>query len=171
MYRAYFDLQLETRRRLGVPPQPLRFFTTVHEKFARAGDFEVWFATFEGHDQAGLVLLRNGDQLCYKWGARIENGHPGANHLLVANMIEAYAGKVRSIDFGRCDMRNQGLVRSKADLGCVLAPAPVRVLPQGAAQHQPGSPERFDEDSLAVWKRLPLPVTRVLGEAFYRYLA
>jgi hypothetical protein len=167
----FFDLQLKTRRRLGVPPQPFRFFATVHEKFARNGDFEVWFATFEGRDQAGLVVLRNGDQLCCKWAARIENAHPGANHLLVASMIEAHASQARSIDFGRCDMRNQGLVRSKADLGCVPRPLPYAFFPQ--------APRNISSEVLsgpakilsALWKRLPLPFTRVLGEALYRHIA
>lgn len=167
----FYDLQLETRRRLGVPPQPFKFFATVHEKFAPGNDFEVWFARFEGRDHAGLVLLRSGDQLCYKWGARIENGHPGANHLLVSKMIEAHAGKAASMDFGRCDMRNQGLVRSKADLGCVSRPLPYAFFPT--------APRNISSEVLsgpanvvsAVWKRLPLPVTRVLGEALYRYMA
>ena len=167
----FFDLQLRTRRRLGIPPQPFKFFATVHEKFARGGDCEVWFATLDGHDEAGLVLLRNGNQLCYKWGARAENGHPGANHLLVASMIEAYAGKAGSMDFGRCDTRNQGLVRSKAELGCVPRPLPYAFFPK--------APRNISSEVLsgptkilsAVWKRLPLPVTRVLGEALYRYMA
>lgn len=167
----FFDLQLKTRRRLGVPPQPFKFFATVHEKFAAASDIEVWFATFEGRDHAGLVLLRSGDQLCYKWGARVEDGHPSANHLLVASMIEAHAGKARSIDFGRCDMRNQGLVRAKADLGCVLRRLPYAFFPK--------APRNISSEVLSgptkvlseVWKRLPLPVTRVLGGVLYRYMA
>jgi hypothetical protein len=165
----FFDLQLETRRRLGVPPQPFKFFATVHQKFG--GDFEAWFARIDGRDHAGLILLRSGDQLCYKWGARIENGHPGANHLLVTRMIEAHTGSARSIDFGRCDMRNQGLVRSKAELGCVARPLPYAFFP--------AAPRNISSEVLSgpakilstVWKRLPLSVTRVIGEALYRYMA
>ena len=86
-------------------------------------------------------------------------------------MIEAHAGQARSIDFGRCDMRNQGLVRSKADLGCVPRPLPYAFFPK--------APRNISSEVLsgpakilsAVWKRLPLPVTRVLGEALYRYMA
>jgi hypothetical protein len=167
----FFQLQLRTRRRLGVPPQPFKFFATVHQKFAAGGDCEVWFATLDGRDQAGLVLLRDGDQLCYKWGARTKNAHPGANHLLVARMIEGHAGKAASIDFGRCDRRNQGLVRSKAEIGCVPRPLPYAFFPQ--------APRSISSEVLsgptkvlsAVLKRLPLSVTRVVGEVFYRYLA
>jgi hypothetical protein len=167
----FFDLQLRSRRRLGIPPQPFKFFATVHEKFSSGGDCEVWFATLDGADQAGLVVLRNGEQLCCKWSARGENGHPGANHLLVASMLEEYAGKASSIDFGRCDTRNQGLVRSKSELGCVSRPLPYAFFPTapgGISSEVLTGPAKILS---SVWKRLPLPVTRVLGEALYRYLA
>ena len=166
----FFDLQLVTRRRLGIPPQPFKFFATVHQKFANGGNCEVWFATLRGRDEAGLVLLRDGDRLCYKWAARLEHAHPGANHLLVARMIEAQAGRASSLDFGRCDMRNSGLIRSKAEMGCVARPLTYTFFPN--------APRAVSSEVLngpmkllsAVWKRLPLPVTRVLGEALYRYL-
>jgi hypothetical protein len=166
----FFKLQLETRRRLGIPPQPFKFFATIHEKFACGGDCEVWFATLDGRDLAGLVLLRDGDRLCYKWGARLEDSHQGANHLLVASMIEESAGKARSLDFGRCDVRNPGLVRSKVDLGCVAHALPYAFYPN--------APRAISSEVLSgpakilsgVWKRLPLPLTRVLGAALYRYI-
>jgi hypothetical protein len=166
----FFELQLVTRRRLGVPPQPFKLFATVLEKFSRSGDIEVWFATLEGRDQAGAILLRDGHQLCYKWAARAEDSHPGANHLLVSSMLEDHAGKEVSIDFGRCDNRNAGLVRSKVDVGCVGRPLPYAFFPN--------APRHISSEVLSgpakilssLWKRLPLPVTRVLGAALYRYM-
>jgi Acetyltransferase (GNAT) domain len=167
----YFELQLETRRRLGIPPQPLKFFKAVHEKFSVNGDCEVWFATQAGRDLAGLVLLREGDQLCYKWGARSEGAHRGANHLLVVAMLEEYAGKARSIDFGRCDSRNEGLVRSKADLGCTSTPLPYAFFPS-APRHVSSEVLSGPAKLLSsAWKRLPLWATRLLGAAMYRYVA
>jgi len=167
----FYALQLVTRRRLGVPPQPLKFFETVREKFSRSGDIEIWFATLNGQDQAGLIMLRSGDQLCNKWAARAEQCHPGANHYLVAKMIEAHAGRAGSIDFGRCDVRNQGLVRSKADLGCFSSPAPYAFYPSAPSHISSevlSGPARLVS---SLWKRLPIPVTRVLGDALYRYMA
>ncbi len=169
--KRFFDLQLQTRRRLGIPPQPFKFFAAVHRRFSRGDGCEVWFATLAGRDHAGLVMLRNGDQLCYKWGARDENCHPGANHLLVARMIEAHAGTIGAIDFGRCDTRNPGMVRSKAELGCVARPLPYAffpIAPGSISSEVLSGPTKILS---SVWKRLPLPVTRVLGEALYRYMA
>ena len=169
--KRFFDLQLQTRRRLGVPPQPYKFFSTVHQKFSRDGDCEVWFATQYGRDQAGLVVLRNGAQLCCKWSARDEHCHPGANHLLFAKMIDAHADHLGLIDFGRCDTRNQGLTRSKIELGCVQRPLPYAfypIAPRSISSEVLSGPAKVLS---TVWKRLPLPVTRVLGEALYRYMA
>jgi hypothetical protein len=167
----YFDLQLITRRRLGVPPQPFKFFAAVYDGFARTGDIEIRFATYQGRDHAGAILLRSADQVCYKWAARLEGGHPGANHMLVADMIEAHAERATTMDFGRCDKRNAGLVRSKADLGCAVRPLPYAFFP--------GAPRNVSSEVLrgparilsSMWKRLPLPLTRVLGEILYRYVA
>lgn len=168
----FFELQLATRRRLGIPPQPFKFFEAVREKFADGGNFEVWLAKSYGSDQAGAILLRNGDQLCYKWAARNQSGHPGANHLLASSMIEAHAGKARSIDLGRCDMRNEGLVRSKSDIGCVARPLPYAFFPKAPTGNISSEVLRGPAKILSVvWKRLPLPLTRMMGEALYRYIA
>ncbi len=167
----FFRLQLETRRRLGIPPQPFRFFSSVHEQFSRNGDCEIRFATRGRRDLAGLIFLRDGDHLYYKWGARSENGPSGANHLLVVTTIEEFAGKARLLDLGRCDFRNQGLVRSKTDLGCVSKPLPYAFFPHApryANSEVLGQPAKLLS---AIWKRLPLPVTQVLGEVMYRYMA
>lgn len=167
----YFELQLATRRRLGVPPQPSKFFSAIHEKFSKAGDCETWFATRGGEDLAGLIVLRDGEDIYYKWGARSATSHQGANHLLVMRMIEEFAGKARSLDLGRCDYRNQGLCRSKLELGAVSRPLPYAFFPVAprvvSTEILSGGAKLMSE----VWKKLPLSVTRVLGDAMYRYLA
>jgi hypothetical protein len=167
----YFELQLITRRRLGVPPQPFKFFDVVHNKFSRTGDIEIRFATFEGRDHAGSILLRAGGRLCYKWAARLEDCHPGANHLLVADMIEAHAQRATTMDLGRCDVRNQGLIRSKADIGCVSRPLPYAFYPKAPRQISSEVLSGPAKIVSSIWKRLPLPVTRVMGELLYRYMA
>jgi hypothetical protein len=68
-------------------------------------------------------------------------------------------------------MRNQGLVRSKSELGCVARPLPYAFFPE--APHNVSSEVLHGPAKIlsTVLKRLPLPVTRVIGEALYRYMA
>lgn len=166
----FYQLQLITRRRLGVPPQPFRFFDAVHGEFAPAGNCEIWFARHEGRDLAGLVLLRDGDELYYKWGARTDDGPPGANHLLTACLVEEFAQKAKSLDLGRCDSRNAGLVSFKGDLTGVSRPLPYAFYP--AVPHTVSSEVLTGPAKLVstAWKRLPLPLTRLAGETLYRFL-
>ena len=79
---TFFELQLESRRRLGVPSQPLKFFRLVHEVFAKLDAIEVWFASHEGKRIAGVVVLRDGHDLHAKWSARTAGSPDGASHLI-----------------------------------------------------------------------------------------
>ena len=167
----FFDLQLVTRRRLGVPPQPYRFFETVREHFCRGGNIEIWLASLNGRDHAAIVLLRAGNQLCVKWSARAENSHPSAVHFLSVKMVEAHAGNGETFDFGRCDTRNVGLARSKADLGCVSRPAPYAFYPKAPANISSEVLSGSAKTLSSIWKRMPLPATRVLGNVIYRFMA
>lgn len=169
--RRFYELQLETRRRLGVPPQPFCFFEAVHQAFAPSG-CEIWFASHRGRIVAGLVVLHDGDTVYYKWSARREDGPAGASHLLGMNLIEEYAGHARFLDLGRSDARNQGLNQFKTGLGARPSPLPYAFLPSAprhvSSEVMTSKPARL---ARAVWRRLPLEVTRVAGEVLYRYLA
>ena len=70
LIQRLYSMHRETRRRLGVPVQSLRFFELSREIFAPRDAFEVWLAVDGGRDAAGLILLRHGDRLYYKWSAR-----------------------------------------------------------------------------------------------------
>jgi hypothetical protein len=171
LVRRFYRLQLETRRRLGVPSQPLRFFSLAREIFAPSGSFRVWLVSERGRDIAGAVHLRDGDVVYRKWAGRRLDGNGAAPHLLLWNEIESLAGNAAVFDLGRADVRNQGLTRSKKDTGATAAPLRYAFLPY--------APDNVSSEVLSgahkvfasVWRRLPLPVVRVLGGALYGYLA
>jgi hypothetical protein len=170
--RRYYRLQLETRRRLGVPPQPRKFFDLVHKIYSPAHDCEIWIASRGGSDLAGAVILRDGDVIYYKWSARGPNTAEGAAHLLAMSAIEEFAGHAQRVDFGRTDKRNEGLRRFKAEMGAEPAPLPYAYLPQPPREVSAevlNTPLSRLTSSLL--RHLPLPLTRALGAVFYRYLA
>jgi Acetyltransferase (GNAT) domain len=166
----FYRLQLQTRRRLGLPPQPLRFFTLVREEFARTSSFEVWVASRSGIDHAAVVLLRDGARLYAKWSARAEQAANGASHLVFSSIIEHYAGKVAALDLGRTDIRNTGLVRFKREMGAVPSLLPYSFFPNLRQALNAESPDRSAGLMARVWRRLPLAVTRAIGAAAYGFL-
>lgn len=171
MLRRFYAIQLETRRRLGVPPQPLRFFSLVREVFAQSHGLEVWLASCGGRDQAAVVVLRDGPNLYAKWSARAAESAAGASHLLFFSILEHHAGKATSLDLGRTDSRNTGLARFKAEMGAAPAPLPYSYFPRAPRHASAEDPERATSALTRIWQRLPLPVTRAVGAVAYRYLA
>lgn len=169
--RRFYSMYLETRRRLGVPAQPKRLFDSAMAVFEPRKAFEVWIASHQGRDLAGLVLLMDGDHLYYKWAARLVEGPSGANHQLVWSLIEEFAGRAATLDLGRTDDRNEGLVRFKRHLGAERVPLPYAYFPKAPKNISAEVPVGAHRLVSQAWRRLPPPVARVLGGLIYSYLA
>ena len=167
----FFNLQLESRRRLGVPSQPLKFFRTVHEVFAQRDSIEVWFALHQGKRIAAVVVLRDGNDLHAKWSARVAGSPDGASHLIFMTIAEHHAQHASSLDFGRTDSRNRGLSRFKRELGATPTDLPYSYFPLMPTVTSAENLTGVWQTASRVWRNLPLPVTRVLNNVTYRYLA
>jgi hypothetical protein len=168
--RRFYRLHLDTRRRLGVPPRPFRYFKLLHQIFSRAGALSVWIARLRDNDLAGLVMLQDGDALYAKMNARSIDCPNGANHLMFVSAMDAFAGRVRRWDLGRVDVRNRGLRDFKKRLGATSTPLPYAYFPR--------APRNISSEVLSgptqilsqAWRRLPLWTTRVLGTVVYGFL-
>jgi hypothetical protein len=167
----FYRLQLETRRRLGVPSQPLRFFRLAREIFAPSGSFKVWLVSERGRDIAGAVHLRDGGVVYRKWAGRRLDGSGGAPHLLFWKEIESLIGNASVFDLGRADIRNEGLTRSKKETGATAIPLRYAFFPAAPDHVSSEVLEGAHNMLAAIWRRLPLPVARLLGGAMYGYLA
>ncbi len=170
LVRRFYAMQLQSRRRMGLPPQPWRFFELAREIFGECGGFEVWIARENGEDVASAVFLTDRDVVYYKWGARRANYRSLANHLLFWRAIEEFAGRARILDLGRADIRNQGLMRFKAELGASAVTLP--------SSYYPRAPKQVSSEVLTggraflagIWSRMPMVATRLAGRFLYRYL-
>ena len=168
--RRFYRLYLETRRRLGVPPRPFRYFKALHRIFGPRKSLSVWLAADRGMDLAGLVMLHEGDTLYAKMNARAAVCPNGANHLLFTSALTEFAGCAKTWDLGRVDIRNRGLSEFKRRLGATATPLPYAYLPR--------APRNVSSEVLSgpallvsrVCQRLPLWGTRAVGAAAYRFL-
>ena len=167
----FYSLQLQSRRRLGLPPQPRRFFQLARAIFAAGDNFEVWIARENHEDVASAVFLRDGDVVHYKWGARRSNNRSYANHLLFWNAIEEFANRTRLLDLGRTDIRNQGLMRFKNELGASASPMPSSFYPRAPRQVSPEVLTGSRAIVARIWRRLPIFATELAGRVTYRFLA
>ncbi|HVB79034.1 MAG TPA: GNAT family N-acetyltransferase [Candidatus Binataceae bacterium] len=170
LLKRFYAIQLDSRRRFGLPPQPWRFFQLAHELFAPK-DLDIWLASEGGKDVAAAIFVRDGDTVHFKWGARRPDPRSNANHLLLWSAIEKFASRARVLDLGRTDFRNTGLMRFKRELGAVATPLPYSFFPLAPRQVSPEVLTGAYKVLAGVWSRLPIFATRLLGWAACRILA
>ena len=163
--RAFYDLHLRTRRRLGVPTQPLRFFRLVWERLIADGFCFVLLAYEGTRVIAGGVFLRWNGVVTYKYGASEADAWKlRPNHLLLWEAIQrGCAEGDRLFDWGRTDLGNEGLRKFKLGWAdeqelsySVLAPEP----PAGGGR-------RGEAALTKVIQRSPVWVSRAIGKALY----
>jgi hypothetical protein len=168
--RRFYALQLETRRRHGLPPQPWNFFKAVHGTFAARGMLEISIAHHKRRDLAAIVLLRHRDDVYVKWNARQHPIPSGANHLVFCEVLNRLAGHARRMDLGRTDLRNKGLIRFKHEMGCAPKALPYSFYPVAPPSISVEVLTGYRKTFSSLWRRLPLRVTRLLGAVIYKVL-
>jgi len=171
--KAFYRLHTDTRRRLGAPVQPFRFFKNLWEILHPAGVVSLLLARENGQSIAGVVQLKFKDTVYYKFAAsdrrRLANK---PNHLIIWRMIEdAQREGYRYLDFGRTFSGDGGLMQWKARWGAArhdfryVYPADAG----GNKLNREGN--RVNMVLSGILKRLPAFMIRASGELFYRYLA
>lgn len=117
LLREFYDLNVATRRRHGLPPQPLAWFATLAQCFGE--DFTIWTARRNETPLASMITLSFREQMVYKYGASDAVRHDlGSVPLLMWEIIEYAKGHgYRELDLGRTALHNEGLLRFKDRLG------------------------------------------------------
>jgi len=167
---VFYPLHVATRRRLGVPVQPRRFFEVLGRDYLAGGLGFVVTAYREDTPLSSAVILDYNGRLYYKFSASDRSqGDVGAGQAVVWDAVRwGCENGHREFDFGRTEHGNEGLRAFKRAWGAderdltytVLAERPPRP-PGGKALKLLGP----------VIQKSPEIVTRVIGRAGYRHTA
>lgn len=162
---AFYALHLRTRRKLGVPTQPKRFIRRFEGLFDAGLGF-VELVLDSDRPIAAAVFLTQGDTITYKYGASDERGlGKRPNNLLFAEAIRwACESGLRTLDFGRTDLDNEGLRRFKRSWGAAEEELSYTYL---TADEPALGPQLRDRVMGATIRRSPPAVGRLVGEALY----
>ncbi|HWP84398.1 MAG TPA: GNAT family N-acetyltransferase [Terriglobia bacterium] len=173
LLRHFYRLQLLTRRRHGLPPQPPSWFRRLAECFG--ADLKIRVAFQERQPAAAILTLRFQNTLVYKYGCSDPKFHHlGAMHLLLWKAIEeAKQAGLRMFDLGRSDYDNPGLITFKDRWGAARQELTYyRYLhPAGARASSPSFTKGWK--ARLARKTAPLLPDRVLaalGTLLYRHL-
>lgn len=166
---TFYELFVQTRRRLGVPTQPKAFVRGLAGLFAQDLGF-VAIARLAGHPVAAAVFLRTGGVLTYKYGASDRSfQHVRPNNLLFAQVIRwACEEGALTLDLGRTDLEQDGLAAFKRSWGAIEAPLAYTY--HGGTSRARGN-SRAEQVTADLIRRSPAVVGRAIGEVAYRHMA
>jgi CelD/BcsL family acetyltransferase involved in cellulose biosynthesis len=165
---VFYQLHLRTRRRLGVPIQPRRFFRLLRERILEPGLGFVLTAYSGETPVASAVFGSHNGAVIYKYSARDERfAKLDANYLLLWSAIRnASESGSRTFDLGRSDL-DQPLLRGFKDgWGAreeLLGYSWVARAPQSARSGRLGEALRLVIRNSSPW------LCRAVGELFYKY--
>lgn len=170
---VFYRLHLRTRRRLGVPVQPRRFFRMLWDSMISTGLGLVLVAEASARPVAAAVVLAWNETMIGKFMA----SDAGAWALRPTNLIIWDAVQVACergcqwFDFGRTDPGNEGLRAYKRSWGAVEDPLAYGTLGAAGAEPGGGGNGRAGQLLASVIRHGPPILCRATGEALYRYAA
>ena len=167
---VFYDLNLRTKTRLGVPGHPLKFFKAIHKHMS--GYYRLYLAEVDGRVvSGGIAICCNGVfSACYK-ASDSNYLRYNPNDAVTWQEIED-GGKegYRWLDFGRTGSDAAGLALFKRHFAAEekkLYYYYYPKMPKLVSSNRTGTKYRL---LTGFWKRLPLPLLRVLGPMAFRQL-
>jgi hypothetical protein len=167
----FYDLHGQTRRRHGLPPQPLAFFRNLFEEAIRPGLGFVVQATLERRCIAAAIFFRFGRTALYKYGASNSAARGlRANNLVMWEAIRFLARNASdSLHFGRTSLTDAGLRRFK--LGWGTAEEVIRYFRWNTASGQwTTRADHLKGAHNMLFARMPLALNRLAGTLIYPHL-
>jgi CelD/BcsL family acetyltransferase involved in cellulose biosynthesis len=167
---VYYGLHVRTRRRLGAPAQPRRFFDLLWRRMLEPGLGFVLLAYAGEQAIAGAVFLAWKETITYKFGASeasawsLRPNHP----VFWAAIRWGCENGFRQLDFGRTDLQHRGLRDFKSRWGATETPLVYTVIGQPRKERRGLGLQRAKETMI---RRGPPSLARIWGELFYRYAA
>lgn len=164
----FYRLHLRTRRRLGVPIQPRKFFGLVQERILDRGKGFVITASLHGAPAAAGVFFVDRRTLVFKYSASDERYWEGRpNHLLAWCAIRiARERGLELFDWGRTEGVNEGLRTYKRAFGSREEPLPYSWI---GKPPRAGARSALRRPLSALIRRSPEWVCQAFGETLYRY--
>ena len=122
--RIFYGLHCRTRRKHGLPPQPIEFFENIARHVLKAGRGFVAIARREKQPLAAAVFFHEGHSALYKFGASdIAFQQLRPNNLVMWEAIKRCAANgFAQLHFGRTSLYNDGLRHFKLGFGAVEEP-------------------------------------------------
>jgi lipid II:glycine glycyltransferase (peptidoglycan interpeptide bridge formation enzyme) len=167
----FYRLNCITRKKHGLPPQPKSFFIKIFQYLIKSKIAFIVSAKYNGETIASSIYMHFGKKAYYKYGAsdgRFQNLRP--NNLVMWEAIKHFnERKFNTFHFGRTEFVNDGLRRFKLGWGTVEKTI--------NAYNYSIDEKAFVQKNIkttglhnVVFSKLPIPILKSIGSAFYKYM-
>ncbi len=167
----FYRLHVRTRRRHGLPPQPLSFFLNIHEEVVKADLGFVIVGKLETRPVAAAIFFYSGEAALFKFGASDERTQEiRGNNLVMWEAMKRLVEKgLKTLHFGRTAVTDAGLRRFKLSWG-----TDEEMIEYFRFALGPGmcvnSYRNASEFRNQLFRRLPLAINRLAGTLIYPHL-
>jgi len=170
LLRQFYSLLVLTRRRHGVPPQPLAWFQNLRDCFGDA--IKIGVASKDSRPIASMLTLQYKTTIVYKYGCSDAAFHRfGAMPFLFWQKIQrAKAEGAAEFDLGRSDVDDWGLIAFKNRLGAAATPLTYYRYPAISAAPAVLSGFMQHRKVSAVSAHLPSVLLRAAANFLYRHI-
>ena len=169
--REFYRLHVVTRRRHGLPPQPLSFFLHIHDEVIKRKLGFVVLARQGARAVAGAVFFHFGKKALYKFGASEQEAQEfRGNNLVVWEGIRFLTEQgFETLHFGRTSLDQEGLRRFKLSWGADEETIRYSRFP---TLNTPSMPARNGAPALhtKIFRKMPLALNRLAGMMIYPHL-
>lgn len=165
----FYRLVLLTRRRHGLPPQPMSWFRNLRDCFGE--NLTIRIASRDRRPLASVLTLVYNNTAFYKYGCSDSMHHNlGAMPMLFWKTIQEEKDRgVQELDLGRSDIDNAGLAAFKEHLGAVRS----KLTYFRIGSHHSGTSSGdlgVQTIAQAVFARIPPGLAEVAGTILYRHM-
>ncbi|WP_202935099.1 GNAT family N-acetyltransferase [Halorussus amylolyticus] len=162
--REYYDLYLESMRGHGTPAHSFEFFRILWNRLHDAGNLRLSTIHRNGELINGMIDLSLGSTV-YQWGVVSDYDHRdlnGGSLLLWKSLEWAAESGFDAYEFGRTREGSGVYMFKKSFGGQKTWYDDLHYFPGGSANLPDPDDDKYDR-AKEVWRRLPIPVTRVVG--------
>ena len=169
--KAFYRLNCMTRKDHGLPPQPDAFFERLHDQIISKTKGRIFLAEVSGRPIAGAVFASFGNKALFKYGASDKKyQHLRANNLVMWEAIRSYAAEGTTLlNLGRTELDHKGLLQFKRGWG--TKEGQIHYYNYDIAKRQFVKKYPKIKSSYTLFKKMPIPLLKLVGRVLYRHMA
>ncbi|MGA1825066.1 MAG: lipid II:glycine glycyltransferase FemX [bacterium] len=170
----FYRLNILTRKKHGIPHQPMKFFKKMFNHMISQGYGFILLAIYDSKVVAATIFFTFKKSVYYKYNASDPQYLYAVtpNHLLIWKAFEkAFHAGYRFFAFGRTSPENAGLMRYKEMWGGESFDLPYFYYPKIKGIKVKNESGLYYNMLTNIWQSLPNSISAKLGPVIYKYMA